>query len=115
MNEVISSERIPPSEPGTFPSVNIYEPNSLEVKNKYARVSPGLLSLISGKKHKQLKVYKVLIFLIKDGTCGQGVTPAGQPSVAPMGHNIVIGKLMPIRIEHRHANFRNSVFALAIL
>ncbi len=57
-------------------------------------------------------------FLFKDGTCGQSVTPVGQPSVAPMGHNIVVGKLtlkMPIRSEHKHANFRNSVFALAIL
>ncbi len=33
-----------------------------------------------------------------------------------MGHNIVVGKLMlkiPIRLEHRYANFRNCVFAFA--
>ncbi len=58
---------------------------------------------------------RFIFFLFKDGTCGQGVTLSGQPSVAPMGHNVVVSKLtlkMPIRIEHRHAKFRNSVFAL---
>ncbi len=44
MNEVISSERTPPSDPGTFSTVNIYKPNSLDFTEIITRVLPGSIS-----------------------------------------------------------------------